>query len=289
MKNIFQQGLNEWSETVLDIVQRCVPELAAVPVYVARCRMANLRGASGPGFDEMFLTEIAASGKYDGRGECVVVDDAATYQTHFAAGTSAGMTVEEGDSFSKRATAGLIIHELSHAIRDDELGTSEPIGGDGPDAAQDGFEWWANTPRTATAEATAACPFSKHNALWIRMAAHLTARAAKFIPHLQISDVIDNSLYELSPARIYAAALGRELTASGSGSIRRVVFAAAPEPFVTLWKEDVAGWYRGLPSPTAEQERAAMDGMAHVAARQSDGQRIPAPLSIPQESVAVRV
>ena len=133
------EGLTAFAEKVIDIAQQIAPELAQHPVYVIRARMKNLRGCNGPGFDEMFGDEIRAAGRWEGRGACVAVDDATTYREHFAAGTEAGMDVSHADAFSRRGVAGVMFHEFAHAIRDDEMGTSAPIGGEGPDACAGNF------------------------------------------------------------------------------------------------------------------------------------------------------
>ena len=148
MSTVFEQheGLNSWAEFVIEVAQKVAPELATKPAYVVRMAMANTRGASGPGFDETFQNEIRAAQKWHGRGPCVIVDDRENYRAHYGIATEMGLDVTTADMFAKRGVAGLVLHEFAHAIRDDEMGTSPPIGGEA-DLAQRRFEVWANKPR----------------------------------------------------------------------------------------------------------------------------------------------
>jgi hypothetical protein len=166
----------------------------------------------------------------------------------------------EADRFARVAIAGVTFHELAHCCRGGLYGAEATVDPD-LDVSREGFFRFVGTPpaKQRNPSPDSVCPYTHHDGQFVRAALHLGHRAKPHIPGLTFGHIIDGSAYSLSSPEAYAIMLGDEFQTERDNAITNIVRdVPAPPEFVELWKSDVARWYATLPSPSPEQEAAAL-------------------------------
>lgn len=246
-----------WIDHVLSIAQRVDDWLGAQPLYALSRSMSNMQGLSAPGLCGAYEATIRAAGRWRGPGIAVLVDCERVGVASLKAAAAAELGACASRVEAKLAIAGVVLHEVAHAIRDNDQGDSKPIGGD-PDMARRALEQITDRPLTArdmAAMPSTATPWAAgHDLPFIRAVLHLRARAAKAgICGLRPDHVFHAERYALSPTEAYEDALASELRASAGPIIAKVFFTKPPRAFRDLWRRDVLVWHDSLKSPSRQQ------------------------------------
>ena len=125
------EGLTTFCERLLEAAQESVADLATTPLYAVGMEMPSMRGLYAPALDATFEPQIRAAGKWHGRGIAILIDPHQIYSQRYAAAQSAGIADRAGaDALARMHMAGVVFHELAHAIAAGERGEGSPIGGD---------------------------------------------------------------------------------------------------------------------------------------------------------------
>ncbi|MGD0382514.1 MAG: hypothetical protein ABSA77_03265 [Thermoguttaceae bacterium] len=264
MKDMFSMTIPEWLDHCIGTIQDIAPELAGENVYLVSRRMKYLAGFTAPALDLMFENDIAAAGKWNGRGAAVMTDGAGIYQRHFSAAAEAGLDTEKSDRFAKLAILKNLIHESAHLLRDGNYPGDLVV----PDvlecrqAVDNIDERYSENPNSGP---NAEIPWKMHDAPFLRVAAHLVARCrARGLTDVSLGDIAGGSNYGLSDGDQYYDTLKSELKYTPT---ERSIYLACfrfppPTEFVTLWHDDVKKWWASIPGePTPEQEAAALGAL----------------------------
>lgn len=261
------EGINAWTERFITAVGTAVSDFAGVPLYVADFDdMTTVNGFSVPGLAATLESDIRQAGKWTGRGVCVGINAKARYRESYELAKKIPLPDRAADRFARCAQVGVVLHELAHCLEGDDFGQDDPIGRDANVSRQALLKYISEGPSKATQlsiEATGISPpWKKHDAQWVRAVCHLASRMKRFLPELCQNNCAFLPMYELSDIQDYTVALAPELRTS-TGSIRKILAARPPEPYIDLWRADIKKWFASIPTtPNNEQTAIALEALA---------------------------
>ena len=270
-----EEGLSSFTGRVLDTAAATVPELAG-PAYIIGMELPHMRGVHIPGLDQIFRPEIEAAGKWQGPGPAAAVDQAQIYQRMFAAARAAGLDEQRSDLEARRQIAACIIHELGHAIDKGDDG-EQGILSHGPEIARNAFDNFLHDeplPEPFTVAAPIV-PWKGHDLRFIRCCAILHSRVVPDLP-LRLPDIIETSLYGLSPARTYARAMqfDGDFDFDDRTPIREILDLSPGDILKAKWRQDVLRWFQRSPMGDKETE-AAEQALALCNGRRAKAEAVP--------------
>ena len=176
-----------------------------------------------------------------------------------AAAAAAGLQPVIADRLARTTVAGVLLHELAHAI---DCGSEDEdrVLGEGIDAARKAFQRVFVDAEQSEVVKAAAQPVEPwhhgHDVDFIRAAGILHNRTFPDIP-VRFEQVVDTEAYGLSPASQYYKCLDADgdFDYSDDTPIAEIL-DTPPGPCVTAkWRQDVGEWFRQ--SARGERETAA--------------------------------
>ena len=248
----------DFHETLSKFEEQLLEEAAAVdvglacPLYVVNRPLAGARSATFPGADRAFQKEIAESGKWNGRGKCVILDLDAFYFRPLAQGRDLGMDERQADRHARLTLAGGLVHELAHSLVAHDPKDEEALLARAWTLFVRRFTIGLKLKRQRLTFLAPLAPWEPgHNAKFIRAVCHLTHRLRRALPGLKFGDVFNGGMYALSEIGHYAVSLFDELNDSSNLPIRTIVASAAPADFRNQWRGDVFAWFKTSPRTDA--------------------------------------
>lgn len=220
------------------------PDVASGPFYVVLRPDLPPEYQGGDGgalaltsrhLDLMLHPTLERQHRWHGRGPAILLDPVA-----IAADAAHRPRASRRRVFPAVAV-GIVLHELAHVVASPALDEAEPdpgliqFGRLSLAADLTGTEAPTNGPG-------AAVPWRGHEWPFIRIALHLTHRAAALGVDVTARDVFDARDYELSPTYQYIAALDDEPGRLAGNPITTINRAPPPAAFVALWEADVRAW-----------------------------------------------
>ena len=260
------EPLDSFAARVCEVARQVIPDLAASgrSFYAIALPLNGMAGLEHGSLCATFAPRLKEAGLWNGPGPCVLVDFEPHYEHYVSLAAQAGKTDAEARDFGARHLAGLILHELSHAIEKGHFGGAEPLGGNAADAEATILEF-ANEPpdpmRPDCSPGAAGCPWAGHGPRFIRAACNIAHRLQKAFPELLMSDVHDNSLRQLSHIGNYWHFLPRSELES-EAPIHELLATAAPADFLDFWKRDMALWCERQVFKTKEHLRIRNEGLS---------------------------
>ncbi len=245
-----------WQIRAEAALRAVAPDLRGWPVYLVPrsaligtavdCLCGEGIGWHHPSYDIVLRPVLSLMGLWLGRGFACIIDDVAIRERAQRVSFAAQRFSDE--------CLGVAAHELAHG-----LVTSIGVAGlfDSPEADADELAPLGAFLHSATAPLEPdpdEVPWVGHGAPFLRAAAHLRLRLARFDRSWDPSHLGSGGfLYALSEAAAYDAALGPELERT-SAPISEILASPPPPAFEALFEEDDARFRRRRPT-TAIQER----------------------------------
>jgi hypothetical protein len=251
-----EEGLTRFLERILAAAAAVVSDLRESPCYVVAMELPRMRGLSIAGLDKLFEPEIRASGKWHGRGRAVAVDQDAIYARAFAVARSEGLDERQSDRLARLELAGVVLHELAHAITNGGDG-ADGVLTDGPEIGRAGFAaFLADAPLPERFKVTPPIvPWHGHAVDFARCCALLIARMSDLLP-LRFGDIMPTEDYGLAAPQFYARAMQADGDFDRGGRIRDILDERPGDILCGRWRTDIFRWYQKTPMGPAETAAA---------------------------------
>jgi hypothetical protein len=257
----YDEPLTPFAERVLAVAAANVVDLAGENLYVIGHKLArNVAACYGPGQDRMWFEEIAAAGKWHGRGIAIVADLGKIYGGTFAYARGAGLDEAAADYHARSAIAGKLLHELCHGIEHGREGEAQILS-DGVDVARDAFERVFvddEQPEYITNAPEPIEPWHhRHGLPFIRAAALIHSRVTPDLP-VWFGDIVQPESYGLSQGKYYYAAccVDADFDEPDTVPIRSIIARAAGPILRERWRADVFNWFKASPRTDAHMAAA---------------------------------
>lgn len=209
-------------------------DLAGVPVYVVPVSALPddfgtaeaCIGATSPSLD-LYLQSTLGSA-WRGRGPAMIINDL-VIETDWRAPEDC-----------KLVFLLSVLHELAHILERDQPYRERP------DARPERLTWETLLLAQTVAEPEPLDlripPYAQHGDSFIRTCIHVAYRACLLDVYARPSGLCAGARYGLSPACLYAEALGDEPERLAEASFREILARPPPDAFAALWNQDVADW-----------------------------------------------
>ena len=209
-------------------------DLDSHPLYVLP--QSSLSGSLGQSccpfgyttLDLDLLLKAQIGNAWQGRGACIVVNDAAVY----------------GEALPDSLTAdfcGIALHELAHVLQRPRLFTDRPEPTEAEVQAQI-RQLAAHVSDESPEEPSV--PWARHDLPFIRAFLHLAHRAEQAGYPVCTAAFCAGPLYGLSSALTYRRALGDEPDRTADQPIREILRQPFPQECLPLFISDVGRWER---------------------------------------------
>ena len=254
------EGITAFTERILTVAAEAVVDLARENLYCINQPLArNTAACFGPGQDRMWEEEIAHSGKWSGRGICLIADFAKIYGGTFAYCRAAGLGAAESDRLARCTLVGKVLHELAHGIERGREGEARILS-DGIAAARLAFQRVFvddEQPDYVKAAAAPVEPWNhNHDLPFIRCCALIHSRVTPYLP-VDFGDIVEPSNYGLAEGKWYYKAMRADgdFAIPRTVPIRTIISQPAGPVLGGRWRADVFNWFQR--SPMGEREMAA--------------------------------
>jgi hypothetical protein len=245
-----------------------VPDWTDLPIYVLGANLQGCIGMADPLADVTYQETIT---DWQGRGVAIVLDLQALRRL---ARRERRYPPARDRHFRIRAIE-TAIHEFAHVLERDRP-YAEPVQVWPPEkrqaAIRKSLRLRCRTPLDQSFVALA-----HHQAVFLRMAAHLSYRAGRQGIAVPLSLIGAGPAYGLSPASMYMTTLRTEVETMAAWPFAAIKTTDPPQEFSLLWQADVARWCSRVANVQDVAAAVAVEGAAAaVAAVVAAGAAVPA-------------